>query len=200
LSQKVRMRLPILSYGHGILRQKCEFIQNDYPDLTKLIANMWETLYGANGCGLAAPQVGKQIRLFIVDSRSTFNNLEPSEQKIYFEAGDTGIIETFVNAQIINRSERCWEDEEGCLSIPDLSQPVKRPWSITIQYYTPDFEKQTKTFSGSTARMVQHEYEHTEGTLYLDHLNPLTRRLMESKLKRIIKGQVKPKYPMKFLK
>ena len=95
--------------------------------------------------------------------------------------------------------EQLWEDEEGCLSIPNLLQPVKRPWTIIIEYYNKDFERQTRTYSGTTARMIQHEYDHTEGILYLDYLKPLTRRLMESKLKKIAKGQIKTKYPMKFV-
>ena len=109
-------------------------------------------------------------------------------------------METFINARIIERSERCWEDNEGCLSIPDLSQSVKRPWTIKMEFVTPEFEKQIRSFSGTTARMIQHEYDHTDGILYLDHLEPLTKRLLESKLKRIIKGQVKTKYPMRFVK
>jgi peptide deformylase len=161
---------------------------------------MWETMQNANGCGLAASQVGQPIRLFIVDSKSTYENLDEPERQEYFDPSDKGIMETFINAQIIERSERCWEDNEGCLSIPDLSQSVKRPWTITIEYVTPDFKKQTRIFSGTTARMIQHEYDHTDGILYIDHLKPLTKRLMDSKLKRIIKGQIKIKYPMKFIK
>lgn len=194
------MRLSILSLGHKILKERCENINPDYPNLGQLIADMWETMQNANGCGLAASQVGQPIRLFIVDSKSTYENLDEPERQEYFDTNDTGIMETFINAQIIERSERCWEDNEGCLSIPDLSQSVKRPWAITIEYVTPDFKKQTRIFSGTTARMIQHEYDHTDGILYLDHLKPLTKRLMESKLKQIIKGQIKIKYPMKFIK
>jgi len=194
------MRLSILSLGHKILKERCENINPDYPNLGQLIADMWETMQNANGCGLAASQVGQPIRLFIVDSKSTYENLDETERQEYFDTNDTGIMETFINAHIIERSERCWEDNEGCLSIPDLSQSVKRPWSITIEYVTPDFKKQTRTFSGTTARMIQHEYDHTDGILYLDHLKPLTKRLMESKLKQIIKGQIKTKYQMKFIK
>lgn len=194
------MRLSILSLGHKILKEKCENINPDYPNLGQLISDMWETMQNANGCGLAAPQIGQTIRLFIVDSKSTYENLDEMDRQAYYYNGDKGIMETFINAKIIGRSERYWEDDEGCLSIPDLSQSVKRPWTITIEYYNTDFEKQTRTFSGTTARMIQHEYDHTDGILYLDHLKPLTKRLMGSKLKRIIKGQIKTKYPMKFIK
>jgi len=194
------MRLSILSLGHKILKERCENINQDYPNLGQLITDMWETMQKANGCGLAASQVGQPIRLFIVDSKSTYENLDETERQEYFDTNDKGIMETFINAQIIKRSEHCWDDNEGCLSIPDLSQSVKRPWTITIEYVTPDFNKQTRIFSGTTARMIQHEYDHTDGILYIDHLNPLTQRLMDSKLKRIIKGQIMTKYPMKFIK
>ncbi len=189
-----------MSLGHKILKEKCENINPDYPNLKELISDMWETMQRANGCGLAAPQIGQSIRLFIVDSKSAYENIEESERKAYYENDDKGIMETFINAKIVNCSEHCWEDEEGCLSIPDLSQSVNRPWTITIEYYNPYFEKQTRTYSGTTARIVQHEYDHTDGILYIDHLKTLTKRLMEAKLKRIIKGQIKTKYPIKFVK
>jgi peptide deformylase len=193
------MRLPILSLGHKILKEKCENISSNYPNLDQLISDMWGTMQKANGCGLAAPQIGQPIRLFIVDSKSTYDNLDEPERQEYYDTNDKGIMETFINAQIIERSEHCWDDNEGCLSIPDLSQSVKRPWTITIEYFTVDFMKQFRIYSGTTARMIQHEYDHTEGILYLDYLSPLTKRLMESKLNRIIKGQIKTKYPMKFI-
>ncbi|WP_291911964.1 peptide deformylase [Chitinophaga sp. CB10] len=189
------MKRPILAYGHSILKQPCHEIDRDYPQLNTLIADMWETMKNANGCGLAAPQIGLPIRLFIVDSQSTF---EAADHSDYFAPGDTGITETFINATILSRSADAWEDEEGCLSIPNLQYPVKRPWTITIQYYNGQFEQQVRTFSGATARMIQHEYDHTEGILYLDYLKPLARKLMASKLQRIMKGQITPRYPMKF--
>lgn len=193
------MKRPILAYGHSLLKQKCNDIEKNYPELNKLIADMWETMKNANGCGLASPQIGLPIRLFVVDSKTTFENLDEADKEIYFDKDDKGIMETFINAKIIERSAELWEDEEGCLSIPNLSQKVKRPWTISIEYYNKDFDFQTKTFSDATARMIQHEYDHTEGILYLDYLKPLTRRLMESKLKKIAKGQIKTKYPMKFV-
>jgi peptide deformylase len=194
------MKLSILSLGHKILKEQCEIVTQDFPKLSQLIIDMWETMQNAKGCGLAAPQIGQPIKLFIVDSKSTYDSLEESDRQVYYDNNDKGIMETFINAKIIERSELSWEDNEGCLSIPDLSQPVKRSWSITIEYYNTDFEKQIRTFNGSTARMIQHEYDHTNGILYIDYLNPLTKRLIYSKLKRIIKGQIKPKYPMKFIK
>ena len=194
------MQLPILSYGHSILRKKCTEVDITYPDLDKLITNMWDTLYGANGCGLAAPQVDVPIRLFLVDSKTTFEKMEDTAREQYFINEDTGIIETFINATIIDESAETWVDEEGCLSIPALAEPVTRPWSITIEYLTREFKRQTKTFSGATARMIQHEYDHIEGILYLDYLKPLRRKLMHGKLEKIAKGRVKVKYPMQFAK
>lgn len=193
------MKRAILAYGHSILKQKCKDIGKDYPELDQLIDDMWETIKNANGCGLASPQIGLPIRLFIVDSKTTFENLDEADRKIYFAQDDKGIMETFINAKIIERCEQLWEDEEGCLSIPNLSQPVKRNWTITIEYYNKDFELQTQTYSGTTARMIQHEYDHTEGILYLDYLKPLTKKLLQGKLKKIMKGQIQTKYLMKFV-
>lgn len=194
------MKRSILAYGHHILKQKCNDIEKDYPELDKLIADMWETMENANGCGLASPQIGLPVRLFIVDSKSTFDNLGEEERKFYFPQDDKGIMETFINAKIIQRSEELWEDEEGCLSIPNLFYKVKRNWAITVEYYNRNFKKQIRTFSGTTARMIQHEYDHTEGVLYLDYLKPLTKRLMASKLQKILKGQIVPTYPMNFIR
>src|SRR5690606_37457216 len=143
--------------------------------------------------------IGLPIRLFIVDSKTTFENLDEQDQGIYFEKNDSGIKEIFINAKIIERSAELWEDEEGCLSIPNLFYKVKRNWAITIEYYNRNFEKQIRTFSGTTARMIQHEYDHTEGILYLDYLKPLTKKLLEGKLKKIARGQIKTRYPMKFV-
>jgi len=192
------MKLPIFALGHSILKETCENIAPDFPDLNLFIRNMWETMQNAYGCGLAAPQVGHALRLFIVDSKSTYENLDESDRNIYFEDNDKGIMETFINPTIIQYSKDYWEDSEGCLSIPDMSQSVKRPWTITLEYYNELFEKQTRTFGGTTARIIQHEYDHTNGILYINHLKPLTRRLIDAKLRRIARGQIPAKYPMRF--
>jgi peptide deformylase len=193
------MILPIVSYGHSVLRQKCKEINLDYPGLSALIDNMWETLYPANGCGLAAPQVNHLIKLFIVDSKETYESLEQAERDEFFE-GDRGIIETFINAKIINYSDVVWIEREGCLSVPTLNEDVERSWSITIEYTDRNFKSQKKTFHGTTARMIQHEYDHTEGKLFIDYVKPITRRLLNGKLTKISKGQVSTKYKMKYLK
>lgn len=181
-----------------MLRQKCEPINLDYPGLSALIGNLWETMYHANGCGLAAPQIGKPVRLFIVDSKTAYERYGMEERIQYFPPHDKGIEETFINARIIEQSEELWEDDEGCLSIPHLSHKVKRPWTITIEYNDRDFTARTKTFSGLTARMVQHEYDHTEGRLYLDYLQPLTKKMLEAKLRKISSGKLRAAYPMLF--
>jgi len=190
------MILPIIPYGNSILRQKCKEVILNYPELNKLINDMWETLYPADGSGLAAPQVNHPIKLFIVDSKEIYDRMEPEERSEFFE-GDNGIKETFINARIIEYSDLVWSEKEGCLSIPTLSEDIERPWSITIEYSDRDFQKQTKMYSGTTARVIQHEYDHTEGKLYLDYINPLKRRLLNGKLTKISKGLIKTKYRMK---
>lgn len=192
------MELPIVAYGHPVLRQKCADIDGSYPDLFSLIENMWHTMYAANGCGLAAPQVNVPLKVFVVDSKNTYDILEEEDRDLLFD-GDQGIRETFINAVIVDRSvDRTWEDEEGCLSIPDLSGNVERPWSIGICYLDIRFEPQMKIFHGLTARMIQHEYDHTEGILYLDYLKPKKKSALKNKLKRIAEGREKARYPMIF--
>jgi peptide deformylase len=161
---------------------------------------MWETLYSASGCGLAAPQVGKSIRLFIVDTKIIYDHTDPEDREEFFVPGDTGLVETFINARIIERFGEPYEEEEGCLSIPNMAQRVKRPWSVTIEYQDKDFVKHTKTFEGTTARTVQHEYDHTDGILYIDRISPLTRKLIDGKLKKIAIGKFPAKYPMIYKK
>ncbi len=193
------MILPIVSYGHRVLRKKCEPIKASYPELDVLIDNMWETLAIADGCGLAAPQINLPIRLFLVDSKIVYEVMDEATRAKYFE-GDEGIHEVFINAEITEESEDVWKDREGCLSIPSMTEPVERPWSITLKYYDRDFKKHTRTFSGLTARMIQHEYDHTEGVLYIDYLTAERRKVLKPKLKKASKGEVRVKYPMKFVK
>lgn len=189
------MILPIVGYGAAILRKKGDYINEDHPELNKLIDNMWETLYNANGCGLAAPQVNQPVRVFIVDSLSTYENMSEDEREQYFEK-DNGIKECFINAVIMSYTDKLWEDEEGCLSIPGLSANIKRPWEITIKYLDREFKEHTKTFAGITARMIQHEYDHIEGILYVDHLPSLEKKLWRSRLEKIKKGKMRTRYPM----
>lgn len=161
---------------------------------------MWETMYYANGCGLAAPQIGRNINLFIVDSTSTYTQLDDDQREDLFDKNDIGIVETFVNANIVWRSSRMWTDNEGCLSILGLVLPVTRSWSITIEYSDRHFAKKSRSFSGLTARMIQHEFDHIHGILHIDYLTSLRKKLVENKLKRVSKGLVKTGYPMRISK
>jgi peptide deformylase len=193
------MILPILSYGHAILRTPGQEVARNQGELYSLIEDMWETMYNAKGCGLAAPQVNQSLQLFIVDSKATFEALKPEERAYYFHEDDKGIVETFINARIVDRSDETWEEDEGCLSIPNLVRPVSRAMSITIEYYDRDFVSQRKDLTGTTARMVQHEFDHTRGILYLDYLKPLARKLLKSKLRKISTGLLPAKYVMTYI-
>ncbi|ANH82397.1 peptide deformylase [Niabella ginsenosidivorans] len=194
------MLQPILAYGHPLLREKGKPVSLDKEELDTFIDQMWQTMRRANGCGLAASQVGKNLCLFIVDSRSTYQQMENAARQALYENGDTGIEEVFINAEMISRSGDVWVEEEGCLSIPSLSQPVARPWSIEIRYLDKELVQRQKVFSGNTARMIQHEYDHTQGILYIDHLNPVARKLLMSRLKKIRAGKVQAGYPMCFFR
>lgn len=192
------MVLPIVLYGAGILQQAAAPVPPDFQGLSALIADMWDTLYQAKGAGLAAPQVNVPLQLFLVDSTGTYAQLTAEERAQYFE-GDTGIRQVFINAAIIQQSGDSWCDEEGCLSIPGITAPVQRPWRITLRYEDENRQPHTRSFSGITARMIQHEYDHTMGVLYLHYLPPLTRQLLKSKLKQIAAGRVKAPYRMRHI-
>lgn len=193
------MVLPIISYGHSVLRQKCKSVDANFPELDSLIENMWETLYPADGTGLAAPQVNHLLKLFIVDTKEWYERMEQEDREELFD-GDCGIKETFINAKIISYSNDCWIENEGCLSIPSLSEEVERPWSITIEYFDRSLNKQKKVFSGISARVIQHEFDHTVGKLYIDYINPIKRKMLNGKLIKISKGMVNSKYKMNYLK
>ena len=190
------MILPIIAYGNPVLRKIAEEIDHDYPGLNDLIANMWETMYNSNGVGLAAPQVNKPIRLFIVDSAQIIDNLEEDEQDLY--PGDEGVKQVFINAHVEELNGTPWLYNEGCLSIPKIREDVKRQETVTITFEDENFETHTKTFGGITARVILHEYDHIEGKLFIDHLPPLKRKLLKGKLNDISKGKVKVDYRMSF--
>jgi peptide deformylase len=189
------MILPIVPYGQSILRQKCKETDLQSPALKEFIDTMWQTLYAADGAGLAAPQVNLLIKLFVVDSTVMFNNMNEKERAQFF-VDDEGIQEVFINARIVEYSDDKWVEQEGCLSIPAMFEAVERPWSITIEYVDGQFNPQIKTFTGTTARVIQHEYDHTQGKMYIDYVKPLRRKLMGSKLTKITKGLIKTKYKM----
>ncbi|SHM12641.1 peptide deformylase [Chitinophaga jiangningensis] len=192
------MILPIVAYGHPVLRKVAEDITPDYPELKELIANMWQTMYASNGVGIAAPQINKSIRLFVVDSKQIIDNLEDDEKNDY--PGDEGIKEVFINAHIVETGGKEWPYNEGCLSIPKVREDVDRPTTVTLRYVDENFQPQEKTFTGVTARVIQHEYDHIDGILFIDHLKPLKRRMLKSKLDDITKGKVRVDYRMSFPK
>lgn len=187
------MILPIVAYGDPVLKKVAKNIESDYKGLSDLIDNMFETMYSASGVGLAAPQIGKSIRLFIVDA-SPFGEDEedPEAQKV------KDFKEVFINAQIIERTGEEWPFQEGCLSIPNIREDVNREYSIKIKYYNRDWELQQKVFDGYAARIIQHEYDHIDGILFTDLLNPLKKRMLKRKLQDISKGIVDVNYKMKF--
>ena len=192
------MILPIVAYGSPILRMVSREIDKDYPGLDKLIDDMWETMYASNGVGLAAPQVNKDIRLFVVDSSQIFTNQEEEDKGKYPD--EPGVKKVFINANITSLNGREWVYNEGCLSIPKIREDVSRNEEVTIEYYDENFEQHVDTFNGLTARIILHEYDHIEGKLFIDYLKPLKRRLMKGKLDDISKGKIKVDYKMTFVK
>lgn len=192
------MILSIVAYGTPVLRETSKDITPDYPGLKQLIDNMWETMYGSNGVGLAAPQINKPIRLFVVDSVQIIENLEDDEKDAY--PGDKGIKSVFINAQILSTEGEEWAYTEGCLSIPKIREDVYRPEKVTIRYLDENFQEHTETFHGITARVIFHEYDHIEGKLFIDYLKPLKKRMLKGKLDDISKGKVKVDYKMTFTK
>lgn len=195
------MILPIVAYGDPVLRKATKEINENYPELDKLVENMFETMYNAPGVGLAAPQVGLSIRLFVVDTEYISKDDEEAEED--HELGDTdedfaGIKRVFINPIMIEETGTPWDYEEGCLSIPGIREDVSRKDTITIEYYDENFELWEETFDGLNARVIQHEYDHIEGILFTDKLKPLKKRLIKSKLDRISKGEVDVDYKMLF--
>lgn len=192
------MILPIVAYGSPVLRKVSDDINADYPGLDKLIADMWETMYASNGVGIAAPQVNKNIRLFLVDSKQVFKNMDDEDDDDYpDEPGFKGV---FINAHITELNGEEWSYTEGCLSIPKIREDVLRKESVTLEYVDENFEGRTKTFNGITARVLLHEYDHIDGKLFIDYIKPLKRTLLKRKLNDISKGKVKVDYRMVFPK
>lgn len=188
------MKLPIVAYGDPILRKKAEDIDEDYPNLKELISDMFETMYAARGVGLAAPQVGLPIRLFVIDASPFAEDDEDDE-------GDPTLKDfkkVLINPIIIEEKGDKWGFSEGCLSIPDINEEVMRPSHVVINYLDEDFEEHEVELSGLAARVVQHEYDHIEGKLFIDKLSPLKKAMLKGKLDNISKGMVDVGYKMKF--
>jgi peptide deformylase len=192
------MILPIVAYGNPILRKVAHDIDEHYPDLKKLIEDMWETMYASNGVGLAAPQINKSIRLFVIDSSQIFENQEEEDKGKFPD--EPGIKKVFINARIAELNGNEWTYNEGCLSIPKIREDVQRNEEVTLEYNDENFETHKETFHGLTARIILHEYDHIEGKLFIDYLKPLKRKLMKGKLDDISKGKIKVDYKMSFVK
>ncbi|MDR3273201.1 MAG: peptide deformylase [Flavobacteriaceae bacterium] len=190
------MILPIYAYGDPILRKETIEIDKNYPDLPQLIKNMFETMHSANGVGLAAPQIGLNIRLFIIDA-TPFSEYEEYEA---IKDRFVNFRRVFINAKILKREGELMKFNEGCLSIPEIHEDVKRPESITIEYYDENWNKCTETYDDVRARVIQHEYDHIEGILFTDLLSPLKKKLINRRLTDITKGNIKVGYKMKFPK
>lgn len=190
------MILPIIGYGDPVLRKVCLDILPDHPNLNEIISDMYETMYNAYGVGLAAPQVGLGVRLFIVDTTpfSEDEDLEQTEQ-----AALKGFKKTFINAKIIKEEGEEWGFNEGCLSIPEVREDVYRKEKITVEYCEADFIIKTEVFDGLIARVIQHEYDHIEGILFTDHISTLKKQLIKKKLQNIMEGKARPDYKMKFI-
>lgn len=190
------MILPIVGYGDPVLRKKGVEIPKDYPALKQIVADMYDTMYNAYGVGLAAPQVGLAIRLFVIDTRpfSEDEDLPKEEQELL-----AVFKKTFINATILKEEGEEWCFNEGCLSIPEVREDVYRQEKITIEYYDEDFNKYTDVFEGLIARVIQHEYDHIEGILFTDKISSLKKRLIQKKLQNIMEGKTRPDYKMKFV-
>lgn len=189
------MVLPIVAYGDPILRKKAKEISEDYPNLQELIENMKETMYEAYGVGLAAPQIGLPIRLFVIDTSPFAEDEDLSEEE---REELKNLKKVFINAQVLEEEGEEWAFNEGCLSIPEVREDVFRKENVTLEYYDENFTKITETFSGLAARVIQHEYDHIEGVLFTDKLSSLKKRLIKGKLANISKGKIKVDYRMRF--
>ena len=181
------MKYPITVYGDPVLRKKAENISKDMEGLAEIIENMWETMYYADGVGLAAPQTGMSIRMFVIDASSGADD-EP-ELKDFKKV--------FINPEIIELSGEKWAFNEGCLSLPEIREDVLRPDEVRIKYFDENFAEHDEVYKGYAGRIIQHEYDHLEGKLFTDYLSPLRKRLLKSKLNDIARGKIQPHYKIK---
>ncbi len=181
------MILPVYAFGSPVLKRKTKEVSQDYEGLEELIANMWETMYHAQGVGLAAPQVGKSLRIFLIDTT-----------QLAKEGEEKGIKGVFINPEVIEEEGDLWSYEEGCLSIPDVRGDVERPPKVTLRYFDEHFQEHLQSFDEMDARVIQHEYDHLEGILFTELLKPVRKRRIKRKLDNIKKGKVEADYPMRF--
>ena len=187
--QDVKTKIfPIYAFGHSVLKEKAQDIPKDYEGLEDLVASMFETMYNASGVGLAGPQIGLSLRIFVIDSSLMFEE----------EEKDRGIKRVFINAEKVEETGEKWDYKEGCLSIPGVSEKVSRPTHVRLRYFDEHFNEHEEVFDEITARVIQHEYDHIEGVLFTDHIGPLARTKIKRKLKDIKNGKTKAEYKMVF--
>ncbi len=184
------MILPVYAFGQPVLNKKADSITKEYPELQEIIENMWETMYEASGIGLAAPQIGKAIRLFIVDTKQMKDKKKEEKKE--------GIKKVFINPVILEEFGNLWSYEEGCLSIPDIRGEVERKSCVKISYLDENFEPREDIFDGMEARVIQHEHDHIEGRLFIEYLSPARKIILRGKLENIKKGKVSCDYKMRF--
>ena len=189
------MILPVVAYGDPVLKKKAKNITPEYPNLDTLLENMYETMYGASGVGLAAPQIGLAVRIFLVDTAPFAGDESFTEEE---QKELEGFKKTFINAEILEEEGEEWAFSEGCLSIPGINEDVFRQPKVTIKYQDENFKEYTETYEGLIARVIQHEYDHIEGILFTDKLSSLKKRLIKGKLANISKGKCSPEYRMRF--
>ncbi len=192
------MILPVVAYGSPVLRKVCDDITPAYPELKKLIADMWDTVYNSNGVGLAAPQINKPIRLFVIDTIQIVDDFNEEDKRKY--PNEEPVKQVFINARKIEETGNMWPYNEGCLSIPKVREDIQRNSNVRISYLDENFVQHERDFHGITARVIQHEYDHIEGKLFIDYLSQLKKRLIKKKLDDISAGKVKTDYRMLFPK
>lgn len=192
------MILPIVAYGHPVLRKMCDDIKPDHPELKKLIADMWETMYHSNGVGIAAPQINRPIRLFVIDTVQIVEGFDEEDKREY--PNEKPVKRVFINAHKVEEHGEPWAYNEGCLSIPKVREDIKRNAKVKLRYMDEDFNEHEEEFDGITARVIQHEYDHIDGKLFIDHLPPLKKRLIKKKLDDISSGKIRTDYKMIFTK
>jgi peptide deformylase len=192
------MILPIVAYGNPVLRKMCEDIEPGYPELKKLLADMWETMYHSNGVGIAAPQINKPIRIFVVDTEQIVEGFDDEDRKLY--PNEKPVKRAFINAHKIEETGDNWSYNEGCLSIPKIREDVSRSQRVRLRYMDDQFNEHEEEFYGITARVILHEYDHIDGKLFIDYLPPLKKRLIKKRLDDISNGKVRVDYKMLFVK
>ncbi len=192
------MVLPVVAYGVPILRKVCTDLGPDYPSLTQLIDDMWQTMYHSKGMGLAAPQINKSIRLFVIDTQQVYENSD--EESIADFDGEIGFKKVFINAHILELNGASWSCDEGCLSLPGFREEVSRESEVVLEYCDESFNKKVESFKGLNARVILHEYDHIDGKLFIDHISLIKKKLLKKKLDDISAGRVKTGYKMLFAK